>query len=71
MLFWQKDHWLLFIWSVLCFLCGMLFCITAHHYYTRVVMKKAHKLLEELSAQRGDPPETPLTRKDDHERTGT
>lgn len=58
---WKTGHLLLFCWSVLCFLLGILSSALIYHYYIREVMRRADKLLKELRRHRNPLP----LRKDD------
>lgn len=69
--FWNSTHFVLFLWSMLCFVCGMLFAVTLHYYHIALVINKAEKVVDRL--QKMEEPYCPYHPKEGlhHERTRT
>jgi hypothetical protein len=67
--FWTSTHFVLFLWSVLCFVCGMLFAVTLHYYHMALVIGRAEKMVARL--QKMEEPFCPYIAKEtqEHERT--
>jgi Na+/melibiose symporter-like transporter len=51
---WERQAFLLMVWSILCFILGMTFCTTCYWYYMRRKMKRATKFVKSLANDSGD-----------------
>ena len=61
-LFWTKEHMVLFVWSLICFSLGSLVTILAYFYYLGLVIRNADRLLQEISVMQ----RTHYRRRDDN-----